>query len=144
MKKILIAIVGVMFISGCSLYAPIFHQTNVPTQAQLDQIAKADTFTGQISRESFVKSWDFFHLNLKIWVVSDNGGEDIFFIRDNSIIVDASGKYINMEEVKDLLVKKVEIKYFIITDATGGSSSGSSGFSEEIGKNGVLLMHFLY
>ena len=66
----------------------------------------------------------------------------IFFVRSDSKVIDASGKQIDYLEAFRSKDKKVEIKYFIITDATGGDPSRSD-FAYEIGQKGVRELRFL-
>ncbi len=115
---------------------------SAPTQAQLEQIAKANTFIGTIIGGRIVRvSWGFgpSSINIRMEVVSDNGIKKLFYLRNNSIVTDANGKYLNWATDipgSAFKNKKVEIKYSTITDATGAGAY-------ENGKNGILSMHYI-
>lgn len=123
----------------------IFNQQNVPTvptQAQLEQNAQAGTFIGTITGGNFAKGVGFSNINVRLEVTSDNNSKDLFYVRSDSILVDATGKQIDYLYAIQSKGKKVEIEHFIITDATGGNPSRND-FAFEIGKKGVRLMRFL-
>ena len=123
----------------------IFNQQNVPTvpaQARLEQTAQAGTFTGTITGGNFAKGVGFSNINVLLEVTSDNNSKDHFYVRSDSILVDACGKQIDYLYAIQSKGKKVEIEHFIITDATGGDPSRND-FAFEIGKKGVRLMRFL-
>lgn len=125
----------IAFAGGCLDAA--MRQVNVPTQAQLADIAKAPVFTGTIDRGHLVKGYGFSHMGMWIEVVADNGGKNEFYIRDSSVIVGADGKYMAWGNMRGEVGKKVEIRYSTITDATGGLERFENG------RNGVLAMRFL-
>ncbi|MGD0278014.1 MAG: hypothetical protein ABSC11_01775 [Smithella sp.] len=101
-----------------------------------------DTYTGTVTGGNFAKGVGFSNVNVKLEVTADNGDKAIFFVRSDSKVIDASGKQINYLEASRSKNKKVEIKYFTITDATGGDPSRSD-FAYEIGQKGVLVLRFL-
>jgi hypothetical protein len=106
------------------------------------QNAKADTYTGTVTGGNFAKGVGFSNMNVKLEVTADNSDKAIFFVRSDSKVIDASGKQIDYLEAARSKDKKVEIKYFTITDATGGDPSRSD-FAYEIGQKGVRELRFL-
>jgi len=114
----------------------------IPTQARLEQSAKADTFTGTVTGGTFAKGVGFSNMNVRLEVTSDNGDKTTFFVRSDSKVVDTNGKQINYLEAVRSKGKKIEIEYFTITDGTGGDPSRSD-FTYEIGQKGVRLLRFL-
>jgi len=106
------------------------------------QNEKADTYTGTVIGGNFAKGVGFSNMNVKLEVTADNSDKAIFFVRSDSKVFDASGKQIDYLEAFRSKDKKVEIKYFIITDATGGDPSRSD-FAYEIGQKGVRVLRFL-
>jgi hypothetical protein len=120
-------------------------QPNVPTvqtQAQMGQIAKADTFIGTITGGNMAKGIGFSNLNVKINVTSESGEQAFFYVRSDSKVFNASGNPINYLEASRGKGKKVQIHHFIIKDGTGGKP-GRSDFAYEIGHKGVLSLRFL-
>ena len=106
------------------------------------QNEKADTYTGTVTGGNFAKGVGFSNMNIKLEVTADNSDKAIFFVRSDSKVFDASGKQIDYLEAARSKDKKVEIKYFTITDATGGDPSRSD-FAYEIGQKGVRVLRFL-
>lgn len=113
-----------------------------PTQVRPEQNAQARTFTGTITGGNFAKGIGFSNINVLLEVTPDTGGKDFFYVRSDSILVDAGGKQIDYLYAIQSKGKKVAIEHFIITDATGGDPSRSD-FAFEIGKKGVRLMRFI-
>jgi hypothetical protein len=112
-------------------------QSNAPRgQAQN---AKEDTFIGTVTGGNFAKGIGFSNINIKLEVTADNGVKDIFFVRSDSKVFDVSGNQIDYEKTHGIKGRKIEIEYFIITDATGGDPSRSD-FAFEIGQKGVRVM----
>jgi hypothetical protein len=102
-----------------------------------------DVFVGTITKGNLAKGWGFSVINMKIFVAAQDGTEKIFFIREDSLITLADGTGTNVRSMSmSIKGKKVEIRHAPIRDDTGGSPSGS-GFSYEIGQNGVLSLRFL-
>jgi len=121
------------------------NQQNVPTiqkQAQIEQIAKADTFIGTVTGGNFAKGIGFSNPNVRLNVTSESGEQVFFYVRSDSKVFDASGNPINYLEAIRGKGKKIQIQYFIIKDGTGGEP-GRSDFAYEIGQKGVLSMRFL-
>jgi hypothetical protein len=127
--------------------------TSAPTAASAAQPGAAATaasapaagevFTGTITKGNFAKGWGMSVINMKIFVTSQEGTEKIFYIRENAVITLPDGTSTNIRKLRvPLIGKKVEIRHAPIRDDTGGSPSGS-GFSFEIGQNGVLALRFL-
>lgn len=141
MKKILVAFISVILLIGCAA-ANSHTKINVPTQTQQEQIAKANAFTGTITGGNFAKGVGFSNINIKLEVTSDNGDKDTFYVRSDSIVADVGGEYVDYLTPFGTKGKKVEIKYYTITDGTGGDPSRKD-FSYEIGKKGVLMLRFL-
>lgn len=80
---------------------------------------------------------------MKLFVTSQDGTEKIFYVREDSVITLPDGTTTNIRKLRlPLIGKKVEIRHAPIRDETGGSPSGS-GFSFELGQNGVHLLRFL-
>jgi hypothetical protein len=122
-------------------------QGNLPpapaqAQAQPEQNAMGNTITGTVTGGNFAKGVGFSNINVRIEVTSDNGVKESFFVRSDSILIDASGKQVDYLSAIQSKGEKVEIEHFIITDATGGDPSRSD-FAFEIGKKGVRVMRFL-
>lgn len=107
-----------------------------------DVPAKGDVFVGTIKGGNYAKGIGFSNLNVKLEVVSATGETTIYYVRSDSKVVDASGKYLDYRETGRGKGKRVEIEYFTITDATGGDPSRSD-FAYEIGQRGVRLLRFL-
>jgi len=114
----------------------------VPAQAGPEPSARSATFTGTITGGNFAKGVGFSNINVLLEVTSDNGGKDSFYVRSDSILVDAKGKQVDYLYAIQSKGRKVDIEHYIIKDATGGDPSRSD-FAFEIGKKGVLLMRFL-
>lgn len=114
----------------------------VPIQARAEENDRADTFTGIVTGGNYAKGVGFSNINVRIEVTSDNGNKDSFFVRSDSILVDAGGKQIDYLYAIQSKGKRVEIACFTITDATGGDPSRSD-FAYEIGKKGVRILRFL-
>jgi hypothetical protein len=106
------------------------------------QNAKADTYTGTVTGGNFAKGVGFSNMNVKLEVTADNSDKAIFFVRSDSIVIDASGKQINYLEAARTSGKKVKIEYFTITDATGGDPSRGD-FAYEMGQKGVRVLYRL-
>jgi hypothetical protein len=123
--------------ASCTIPANQPYTTGIGTQN-----AKADTFIGTVTGGNFAKGVGFSNMNVKLEVTADNSDKAIFFVRSDSKVFDASGKQIDYLEAFRSKDKKVEIKYFIITDATGGDPSRSD-FAYEIGQKGVRELRFL-
>jgi hypothetical protein len=123
--------------ASCTIPANQPYTTGIGTQN-----AKADTYTGIVTGGNFAKGVGFSNMNVKLEVTADNSDKTIFFVRSDSKVIDASGKQIDYLEAFRSKDKKVEIKYFIITDATGGDPSRSD-FAYEIGQKGVRELRFL-
>lgn len=105
--------------------------------------AGGDVFVGTITKGNLAKGWGFSVINMKIHVTAQDGTEKIFYIREDSLITLADGTSTNVRKMSmSIKEKKVEIRHAPIRDDTGGSPSGS-GFSYEIGQNGVLVLRFL-
>jgi hypothetical protein len=153
MKRIslFVFVVGasILFFVGCQTvgggvpkYGAKPTASTAPTQAQQERIAEAGTFIGTVTGGNMAKGVGFSNLNVKLEVTADNGDKTIFYVRSDSKVIDASGKQIDYLEASRTKGKKVEIKYFTITDATGGDPSRSD-FAYEIGQKGVLLLSIL-
>ena len=134
--KMLISLRPVVEVS-CTIPVNQSYATGIGTQN-----AKADTFTGTVTGGNFAKGVGFSNMNVKLEVTADNSDKAIFFVRSDSKVIDAGGKQINYLEASRSKDKKVEIKYFTITDATGGDPSRSD-FAYEIGQKGVRELRFL-
>jgi hypothetical protein len=122
---------------SCAIPANQPYTTGIGTQN-----AKADTFIGTVTGGNFAKGVGFSNMNVKLEVTADNSDKAIFFVRSDSKVIDAGGKQIDYLEAARSKDKKVEIKYFTITDATGGDPSRSD-FAYEIGQKGVCELRFL-
>ena len=123
--------------ASCTIPANQPYTTGIGTQN-----AKADTYTGTVTGGNFAKGVGFSNMNVKLEVTADNSDKAIFFVRSDSKVIDAGGKQIDYLEAFRSKDKKVEIKYFTITDATGGDPSRSD-FAYEIGQKGVRELRFL-
>ena len=106
------------------------------------QNEKTDTYTGTVTGGNFAKGVGFSNINIKLEVTADNSDKAIFFVRSDSKVIDAGGNQIDYIKAAKSKDKKVEIKYFTITDATGGDPSRSD-FAYEIGQKGVRVLRFL-
>ncbi|MFZ1980556.1 MAG: hypothetical protein WAU61_04560 [Smithella sp.] len=106
------------------------------------QNEKTDTYTGTVTGGNFAKGVGFSNINIKLEVTADNSDKAIFFVRSDSKVIDAGGNQIDYLKAAKSKDKKVEIKYFTITDATGGDPSRSD-FAYEIGQKGVRVLRFL-
>ena len=114
----------------------------IPNPARLEPSAANDTFTGTITSGRLAKGVGFSNLNVKLEVASDTGDKQLFYVRSDSKVADAEGKYVDYREAVRGKGKKVAIEYFTITDGTGGDPSRSD-FAFEIGQKGVRAMRFL-
>ena len=123
--------------ASCTIPANHSHAPGIGTQN-----AKADTYTGTVTGGNFAKGVGFSNMNVKLEVTADNSDKTIFFVRSDSKVIDASGKQIDYLEAFRSKDKKVEIKYFTITDATGGDPSRGD-FAYEIGQKGVRVLYCL-
>jgi len=123
--------------ASCTIPANQPYTTGIGTQN-----AKADTYTGIVTGGNFAKGVGYSNMNVKLEVTADNSDKAIFFVRSDSKVIDASGKQIDYLEAARSKDKKVEIKYFTITDATGGDPSRSD-FAYEIGQKGVRVLYCL-
>jgi hypothetical protein len=106
------------------------------------QNEKDNTYTGTVTGGNFAKGVGFSNINIKLEVTADNSDKAIFFVRSDSKVIDAGGNQIDYLKAAKSKDKKVEIKYFTITDATGGDPSRSD-FAYEIGEKGVRVLRFL-
>jgi hypothetical protein len=125
--------------------APQVHSATTagPTATTVNVPAGGEVFIGTITKGNLAKGWGFSVINMKIFVAGPDGTEKMFYIREDSLITLADGTSTNVRRMSmSIKGKKVEIRYAPIRDATGGSPSGS-GFSYEIGQNGVLSLRFL-
>ena len=127
---------------GTIVNANVKSMPTAPVQAQQAPRGGADTVTGTVTGGNLAKGVGFSNLNVKLTVKLDSGVEEIFFVRSDSIIIDAAGKQVDYLYASRSKDKKVEITQFIITDATGGAP-GRTDFAYEIGKKGVRVMRFL-
>ena len=123
--------------ASCTIPANQPYTTGIGTQN-----AKADTFIGTVTGGNFAKGVGYSNMNVKLEVTADNSDKATFFVRSDSKVIDAGGKQIDYLEAARSKDKKVEIKYFTITDATGGDPSRSD-FAYEIGQKGVRELRFL-
>jgi hypothetical protein len=114
----------------------------VPNPAGTEQREANDTFTGIITWGNWAKGVGFSNINVRIEVASDTGHKEMFYVRSDSKVADADGKYIDYREALRGKGKKVAIEYFTITDGTGGDPSRTD-FAFEIGHKGVRVMRFL-
>ena len=125
----------VLVLIGCASLA--FAQANPPSQAQLDEIAKAGSFAGKIVKARFLHGLGWIsHTDMGIAVAADDGRDMFLYLRASSIISDANGRYLSFSDLPHLVSKNVEIRHAVITDATGRMEK------VENGKAGVLLLHF--
>lgn len=105
--------------------------------------AGGEVFTGTITKGNFAKGWGMSVFNMKLFVAASDGTEKIFYVREDSVISYPDGSSTNLRGMRGAFIgKRVEIRYAPIRDDTGGAPSGS-GFSYEIGQNGVLSLRFL-
>lgn len=104
--------------------------------------AAADTFTGTVTGGNLAKGIGFSNINMRLIVTPKNGEPVDFFVRSDSKVFDASGKQLDYTEAFKTRGKRVEIRHFVIQDATGGEP-GRTDFAYEIGKKGVLTMRIL-
>ena len=77
--------------------------------------------------------------DLKLYIVTDDGGKNEFYVRGhNSMFITADGQHTPVMQlpVKVYMHKKVEIKYSVIEDATGG-------LRLENGNDGVVSMRLV-
>lgn len=111
--------------------------------ATMGNVPAGDVFVGTITKGNFAKGWGMSVFNMKLFVKAQDGTEKIFYVREDSIITYPDGTNTNLRSMRGSFYgKRAEIKYAPIRDGTGGSPSGS-GFSYEIGQNGVLSLRFL-
>jgi hypothetical protein len=100
--------------------------------------AAADTFDGRIDKARFVHGLGWASkTDLGLVVTGSDGKEMTFYLRENSVMTDANGTVLSSGDRPRLLKENVEIKYAVITDATGNLDK------IENGKNGVVSMHLL-
>jgi hypothetical protein len=94
---------------------------------------------GTITRSRMVKGWGFRHVDLGLTLRADDGSEQEFFGRDNSTFISPNGETAQLKRTpyRSFMKKRVEIKYAIIDDATGGLERFENG------KNGILTMRLL-
>ncbi|MDD2699764.1 MAG: hypothetical protein PHH36_00870 [Sideroxydans sp.] len=104
--------------------------------------AVSDTFIGIVTGGNMAKGIGFSNLNVKLFVTPAEGGPVVFFVRSDSKVYDAGGREIDYLEASRTKGKKVEIRYFVIQDATGGEP-GRSDFAYEIGEKGARTLHIL-
>ena len=122
-------------------------QTGMPIESMAGTASMdgkhGEVFLGSITKGNFAKGWGMSVFNIKIYVTAKDGTEKIFYIRQDSVITYPDGTTTNLGNMRGSYIgKRVEISYAPIQDDTGGSPSGS-GFSYQIGQNGVLTLHFL-
>jgi hypothetical protein len=122
-------------------------QTGTPIESMAGTASRdsqhGDVFIGTITKGNFAKGWGMSVFNIKIYVTAKDGTEKIFYIRQDSVITYPDGTTTNLGNMRGSYIRKmVEIRYAPIQDDTGGSPSGS-GFSYQIGQNGVLTLRFL-
>jgi len=116
--------------------------TASPTPAAIAVPAPAPgefkTITGTVVKTHFVKGWGFSHVDVAV-VIQTAEGTSEFFARDNSMLITPDGQQIPIKKAQYKLFKdkQVEIKYSIITDATGGLEK------YENGNNGIATMRVL-
>jgi hypothetical protein len=125
---------------GCMGLALASPQVPLPTPpaAPSATAATADTFAGRIDKARFLHGMGWVsHTDMGLVVTAADRKEMAFYLRANSIISDATGKPVSISDLPRMLGKKVEIKYAVITDATGNLEK------TENGQNGVVSMHFL-
>lgn len=114
----------------------------VPLQQGALAAASADTFVGTVTGGNFAKGIGFSNPNVKLFVTPPGGEPVIFFVRSDSQVFDAGGKQVDYLEAIGTKGKKVEIRHFVIQDATGGQP-GRTDFAYEIGHKGVRTMRIL-
>jgi hypothetical protein len=102
----------------------------------------ADTFIGTVTGGNLAKGFGFSNINIRLIVTPKNGEPVDFFVRSDSKVFDASGKQVEYTEAFKTHGKRVEIRHFVIQDATGGEP-GRTDFAYEIGKKGVRMMRIL-
>lgn len=113
-----------------------------PLQPGAPVATSADTFVGTVTGGNFAKGIGFSNPNVKLFVTPPGGEPVIFFVRSDSQVFDASGKQVDYMEAIRTKGKKVEIRHFVIQDATGGQP-GRTDFAYEIGHKGVRTMRIL-
>lgn len=104
--------------------------------------ATADILTGTVTGGNMAKGVGFSNLNVRLFVAPPGGEPVIFFVRSDSQVFDASGKQVDYLEASRFKGKRVEIRHFLIQDASGGQP-GRTDFAYEIGHKGVRTMRVL-
>lgn len=109
-----------------------------PAQMPAEPAMATDTFVGRIDKARFVHGLGWASkTDMGLAVTASDGKAMFFYLRENSVVTDASGKVLGSRELPHLQKRNVEIKYAVITDAAGNLDK------IENGKNGVVAMHFL-
>ena len=95
---------------------------------------------GTVESGNFVKGYGFSHVDMLIYVLTDDGVKNEFYVRaHSSMFIAADGQHTLIMQLppKVYLRKKVEISYSVIEDATGGLERFENG------KNGVVSMRLV-
>ena len=104
--------------------------------------AAGEVFTGKVTGGNLAKGVGFSNINIKLIVTPEGGEPETFFVRSDSKVFDAAGQPLDYLEAFRTHGKRVEIRHFLIRDATGGQP-GRSDFEYEIGQKGVREMRIL-
>lgn len=104
--------------------------------------AAGEVFTGKVTGGNLAKGVGFSNVNIKLLVTPEGGEPEVFFVRSDSKVFDAAGRPVDYMEAFKTYGKRVEIRHFVIRDATGGQP-GRSDFEYEIGHKGVREMRIL-
>lgn len=98
--------------------------------------AEGGVFVGTVLRYRMVKGWGFSHVDMGITIQANDGSEQEFFGRDSSVFISANGETTQLKRTPNgqFVHKRVEVRYAIIEDATGGLERFENG------KNGIISM----
>ncbi|GAB5604999.1 hypothetical protein [Sideroxyarcus sp. TK5] len=105
-------------------------------------LSAGEVFTGKVTGGNLAKGVGYSNINIKLLVTPEGGEPETFFVRSDSKVYDASGRPLDYQEAFKTYGKRVEIRHFVIRDATGGQP-GRTDFEYEIGHKGVREMRIL-
>lgn len=115
----------------------------VPAQpGMVPAVSSGEIFAGKVTGGNLAKGVGFSNINIKLIVTPSGGEPETFFVRSDSKVFDASGKQVDYQDAFKTHGKRVEIRHFVILDATGGQP-GRTDFEYEIGQKGVREMRIL-
>jgi len=134
--KSLVAVLLLLVMAGCVEVigrAP----SRPPTQAQLDRAAQADHVICRVVGARVGGEGDALS-NTWIMTMTDDGRRLSFYINDQSIVMDANGRYVAWNSLPRLISRRMEIRYVRIHDPSTAWTEPS-----ETDPKGVLLLRFL-